>query len=529
MKKYNLILYFLSLLIILVACGKSDSNLSEKSEKKIKSGELEEDVKKSGYVEEVQLELVFPEGKRIGIYTGVLKNGLPEGNGSFQSKNDEGIEWIYTGEWKDGKLEGQGECKWEDGTEYIGDYKAGLPHGVGKQYENNKLVYEGLVKDGNFVEIERTKTNDFDPTSASNIKFGDDTFAVPKDWKKGEETGKSIIIYPNNDKPAYILVQKHEYEDFANLEIREQIKETIIEQHKERYNSDIYRIVLDRYNKDSGEYSLHFVFYSNKENVAIDLYSTFFKKGNKNISINVYLGATENDYSLDAQYIKDTWNSINKNKINKNKEKLNKEEIYEYFMKLMDSPDNPENSVRDKSEDYDYDTTEWKKAREEYVDLCNKYFDKALNKTAKKYGITAKKVEEIWSDYEPDSDDEYDDVEEKAISSVLHGELLSANGSGGIDGHTLVVKVKIKPNLTNEMTIKQNYLNVEDIIRNKGGNSYNAIDYWAVADMNNGEEGKVISFTVNRDLIKQIVDLKIPVNKYGDYVDDLWILPSLLE
>lgn len=364
----------------------------------------------------------------------------------------------------------------------------------------------------NMKEIVVTGT---DGLRSKVIENGEYKIYLESDTLDNILTAGSLNLKVIHESEINTTVDKEEYEEYTYDEMRASLNEgekVYVEAEAFSYTTEPNQIIIKKDDKK-------ILLYYNFEETLTD-----FELNKKYKFYGVIASAKSEMPCLRLEYYER--NSLKKSKA---KRKLEKKEIYEYFMKLMDSPDNPENSVRDKSEDYDYDTTEWKKAREEYVDLCNKYFDKALNKTAKKYGITAKKVEEIWSDYEPNSDDEYDDVEEKAISSVLHGELLSANGSGGIDGHTLVVKVKIKPNLTNEMTIKQNYLNVEDIIRNKGGRSYNAIDYWAVADMNNGEEGKVISFTVNRDLIKQIVDLQIPVNKYGDYVDDLWILPSLLE
>jgi len=106
---------------------------------------------------------------------------------------------------------------------------------------------------------------------------------------------------------------------------------------------------------------------------------------------------------------------------------------------------------------------------------------------------------------------------------LAHGELLSINQNDG----TVVVKAKITSNLTNEMTINQNYYSISALIRNNGFNTCNEIQYWAVADMTSGEESKVISFTVPKDVIDKIYSGAIVDNKIGDYVTDLWIHPSL--
>lgn len=114
-------------------------------------------------------------------------------------------------------------------------------------------------------------------------------------------------------------------------------------------------------------------------------------------------------------------------------------------------------------------------------------------------------------------------------SSVKFGTLLDVNPDGGGEGNTLVIKVKIEPNLTNEMTISQNYHNVIDIVKDQKCDSYDSIDYWAVADMTDGSEGKVISFTLDKSVINGIKEGNIVATTLKDYLTDLWILPSLLE
>lgn len=104
------------------------------------------------------------------------------------------------------------------------------------------------------------------------------------------------------------------------------------------------------------------------------------------------------------------------------------------------------------------------------------------------------------------------------------GDLLNINygGSGCV-----VVKAKISPQLTNKHTIDQNYYSVCKLIRDNGFDQCKEIQYWAVADMTNGDEAKVISFTLNSKTIKRIYDKEIVDNQLGKYADDLWIHPSL--
>lgn len=104
------------------------------------------------------------------------------------------------------------------------------------------------------------------------------------------------------------------------------------------------------------------------------------------------------------------------------------------------------------------------------------------------------------------------------------GEILDYNVN---DNGTLIVKAKIKSNLTKEMTIKQNYMNAWEIIQSAEDLSFSKLQYWAVADMTDGSESKVIQFTVPESAIDRVRSGSILENGLGDYVEDLWIHPSL--
>lgn len=114
----------------------------------------------------------------------------------------------------------------------------------------------------------------------------------------------------------------------------------------------------------------------------------------------------------------------------------------------------------------------------------------------------------------------------KKPSELPYGDLLDLTETE-LDGRTVIVlKAKITPSMTNKLTIDQNYMNACEWLQ-KHSNKCDEFQYWAVADMQDGSEGKVISFTLNADTVenirnKNIADIQIP-----DYAQDLWILPSL--
>lgn len=114
-------------------------------------------------------------------------------------------------------------------------------------------------------------------------------------------------------------------------------------------------------------------------------------------------------------------------------------------------------------------------------------------------------------------------IEKSTSYKIKHGEMLDAT----INGDILVIKAKISPSYKNSATINQNGFNIEDIIKNQGASKFNEIQYWAVADMKDGSESKVISFTLDSNLIKNIEAGNIPGNQIVKNAKDVWILPSL--
>lgn len=113
--------------------------------------------------------------------------------------------------------------------------------------------------------------------------------------------------------------------------------------------------------------------------------------------------------------------------------------------------------------------------------------------------------------------------EPKKVEKLQHGELLNVT----ITGNIIVVKAKIGPSYSNKATIDQNYYNVEYMVSKYGIETYKELQYWAVADMTDGSEAKVISFTVPQSVMVQLKNRRIAANMLGSYVKDLWIHPSL--
>ncbi len=120
-------------------------------------------------------------------------------------------------------------------------------------------------------------------------------------------------------------------------------------------------------------------------------------------------------------------------------------------------------------------------------------------------------------------DESNTDNQEDNDYTLKFGKLLEVNGHDDV----LVIKAKIEPSYNNGATIKQNGYNVEDLILNQGCDEFSEIQYWAVADMTDGSESKVISFTLDKNLIDMIKGKNIVGNQIVDKALDVWILPSL--
>lgn len=98
-----------------------------------------------------------------------------------------------------------------------------------------------------------------------------------------------------------------------------------------------------------------------------------------------------------------------------------------------------------------------------------------------------------------------------------------------ISGTTMIVKAKIPSSSTNGQVPLRCYSTVIDLICKQGCDELDEIQFWAVADMTDGSESKVISFTVPGEVIKAVAskDPATYLQTLGDYVDELWLHPSL--
>lgn len=106
-----------------------------------------------------------------------------------------------------------------------------------------------------------------------------------------------------------------------------------------------------------------------------------------------------------------------------------------------------------------------------------------------------------------------------------YNELLDVTTNGG----TIVIKVKVSPSMNNSLTVKGCGFDVYEAIQDYGLDQYDEIQYWGVADMTDGTEQKVISFTVSKDLIEKIANGSVLENQVVQNASDVWVHQSLAD
>ena len=137
---------------------------------------------KFGYFTEKWVGLENEDNRDIGKYEGEIKNGFPNGQGTFTLNDGE----KYVGEYKDGLENGQGTYTWSDGSKYVGEYKDGEVDGQGTYTWSDGSKYVGEYKNG-----ERNGQGNY--TYPDGIKY-------VGEYKDGEKNGQGTTTYTDGGK-----------------------------------------------------------------------------------------------------------------------------------------------------------------------------------------------------------------------------------------------------------------------------------------------------------------------------------------
>ena len=138
------------------------------------------------------------DGKRIGSYSGEVKNGVAEGKGTFKTKNNKGVKYTYDGEWKDGLYDGKGKLVYAKKSSYIeekkkkkGDFRPSLPDYIKTLGTNQRdCPYSLSDKEMNFIKKNEKVFLTHNKNKAEKLVKGD--FSV-SNYKKTEKTKSKVV------------------------------------------------------------------------------------------------------------------------------------------------------------------------------------------------------------------------------------------------------------------------------------------------------------------------------------------------
>lgn len=143
-------------------------------------------------------------GIELGVYTGDIKNGKPSGHGECVYTFDCGVKSKYVGEWKDGVRCGRGVAENNRGYKYDGEWANNKINGKGTGIfpNGNKYTGEWLngKKHGKGVQVS-VSGDRYDGEFANNVRQGKGTYIwvdgdrYDGEWLNDKRHGKGIIVY----------------------------------------------------------------------------------------------------------------------------------------------------------------------------------------------------------------------------------------------------------------------------------------------------------------------------------------------
>ena len=177
--------------------------------------------------------------KKNMVFVGIFINDLREMKGNLSSFDNK---YLYDGEWKNDKFEGNGSLVTPDGNKYVGQFKNGLFEGNGYLIDNEGNIYNGSFKQGKKWgegELSMNNGNKFTGMFKQD-KFNGKGKLVDKDGKvlqEGNFKDGILVVKKKKDKDK----DKKDVDDIEdkqkNTEIGEEKKnKNEINEHKDNVN-----------------------------------------------------------------------------------------------------------------------------------------------------------------------------------------------------------------------------------------------------------------------------------------------------
>lgn len=156
---------------------------------------------------------------------------------------------------------------------------------------------------------------------------------------------------------------------------------------------------------------------------------------------------------------------------------------------------------------------------------CSK--GKASNSTT-----TAQQASDTESDASTDSsedstlalDDTKREVATKDNLTVKYGKIYDVYDGNEKDdsNNILIIQVQLDDASSEDIVLEQNFLNLEDLVKNQDCSSYDEIQYVGKVRNTENKLENIITFTADKNCMNQISTAAITVEEYKDNVKDLW-------
>jgi len=138
-------------------------------------------------------------------YEGQFKDGKYYGEGALSNANGD----VYTGQFKYGNYDGQGTLKYAGGGTYTGQFSNGLPDGKGTKTCSNGDTYDGQFSAGRFLNGQGTETANDGSRFSGHFKDGQYVQGAMNktngekysgQFKEGKYDGQGVMTSANGDK-----------------------------------------------------------------------------------------------------------------------------------------------------------------------------------------------------------------------------------------------------------------------------------------------------------------------------------------
>ena len=166
---------------------------------------------------------IYPDG---AVYWGHFVEGKFDGEGIFMFPANNCDDLVmYHGSWKAGQKEGHGKLVWDDGAEYVGDFKDDECHGQGKitMPSDDQLEYEYVLWN-NLQGMKQLRTIDFNTDELktdltkwlrNQIPPNGDTYKGQ--WKYGKREGVHV---KTSSEGQLLAIEKYVDDEIVCSEVR---------------------------------------------------------------------------------------------------------------------------------------------------------------------------------------------------------------------------------------------------------------------------------------------------------------------